>query len=139
MAQLTSRILGSESPVYPGTGAVPVCFQGLDFPFESVFIRDTAVQTLPAEHAQFHLRHIKPTAMFGSVVELQLLKDSPGLGWFEGLVQGRRSMGVQVVQHQPHYFSLWVGLIYQPLHLVAKVSHSASFRHRHGAILSGAL
>jgi hypothetical protein len=47
-----------------------------DLGFEPVAFADAAIQTLPAQHADFDLDHVQPTGVLGRVMELQALKDA---------------------------------------------------------------
>lgn len=64
MAQVVSCIREVNRPVYPGTSAVSIRFQGLDFPLESACIKDTAVRIFPRQplrseylHADYNLKN----------------------------------------------------------------------------------
>lgn len=72
--KLNARILRSEAPVNSRFVFVASLFISFDLSFESLFVRDAATQTLPRQDAQFDLSHIKPTAMLGREVKLQLLR-----------------------------------------------------------------
>ena len=49
-------------------------------PPQSALVGNTAVQALPGHHPDFDLRHIQPTAMLGSVMDLQPFGDAPRFG-----------------------------------------------------------
>ena len=74
-----------------------------------------------AEHTQFNLGHIEPTAMFGRVVELQALCDSCGLRGVESLVQRSQLVGVEIVQHHTDQVGLRICMVHQPRHLMCEV------------------
>ena len=40
-------------------------------------------------------------------------------------------MGVQIIQDDPHYLDLGVGLVHQPTHLVGEVNHGAALGDGH--------
>ena len=63
--------------------------------------------------------------MLGRVVELQSPGDAPGLRRRGGLIQRRRPMGVQIVQHHSDYGYARICLIHQPAHLAGKILHGA--------------
>ena len=71
--------------------------------------------------------------MLGRVVELQPLGNPPGLWRWKGLVQRRRAVGVQVVQHHPYHWDLRIGFVHQPAHPVGEVLHGAPLRNLHVA------
>ena len=72
-----------------------------DFADEALWIVDSAIQALAAEHADLDLDHVEPTGMLGGVVELQAPQNSPGFGGRECLIEGAGRMGRQVVLHDP--------------------------------------
>ena len=47
---------------------------------------DSAIQTLPAQHADFDFHHVEPTGVFGCVMKLQALEDAMRLGRREGFI-----------------------------------------------------
>src|SRR5688572_655349 len=129
MTKLRPSILRAKLPVNGCTDLVTLPFKGLNLLSECGFISYSAVKTHPTEYAQLYLRHVKPTAMLGGVVELQPLGNSPSLGRLEGLVQRSDPVGVEVIQHHPDHFSFRIGLIHKPSHLIGKVLHGAMLRH----------
>ena len=66
-------------------------------------------------------------------MELQPFGYLPGFLGGEGLVQGRHSVDVQVVQDHPDHRNLRVGFIHQPAHLLGEILHGTSLGHRHVA------
>ena len=58
------------------------------FVAEPVWVVDSAVEALAAQHADFDLDHVEPTGVLGSVVELEAAQNSPGFGGCEGLIEG---------------------------------------------------
>ena len=67
MVEFDSSILSGESPVYSGSGLVSFCLQGRDFATEGLFIGDAPAQDPPPQDAEFDLRHVEPTAVFGLI------------------------------------------------------------------------
>ena len=61
-------------------------------------VRDPAIQTLAGEHAELQLGHIQPGAVFGRVVDLQLVGHAFGLLGGERLIERGFVMGVQIVR-----------------------------------------
>ena len=61
--------------------------------------------------------------MFGSVVKLEAFGDALSLSSRERLVKGRHAVSVQVVEDDPDHWSIRVGDIHQPPHLVSEVLH----------------
>ena len=88
---------------------------------------------MAGQHPDFNLGHIQPTAMLGSVVDFQPLRDAPRLRRLEGLVQGRWVMGVQVVQHQHNPVFVRIVLIHQLLDHPGPIGLGTPVRHFHPA------
>ncbi len=114
-------VLGAEAPINGGVGGIALPLQGLDFPAEGGLVGDTPPEAGAGQHAKLDLRHVKPTAVLGCVVELQPFNDTPDLRGREGLVQGSWTMGVQIIQDNPHHLGIRVGLVHQPTHLMGEV------------------
>ena len=91
-----SGVLGVEPPVDGGPGGVALGDQGLDFPPEGGFVGEPLLEAAARQYAELDFRHIQPTAVLGGVVKLQPLGDAPGRRRWEGLVQGRCPMSVQM-------------------------------------------
>ena len=126
-----SGILGIEPPVDGGFCGVALLLQSLDFLPEGLLVGKPLFEARAGQNAELYLRHIEPTAVLGGVVKLQPLGDAPGLRRWEGLVQGRCPVSVQIVQDRPHHLGFRVGFIHQPAHLVGEVLHGAPFGDRH--------
>src|SRR3982074_2498872 len=77
-----------KHPFDAGAGGVSLSFPGVDFAAEPVWVVDSAVEALAAQHADLDLDHVEPTGVLGSVVELQAAQNSPGFGGCEGLIEG---------------------------------------------------
>jgi len=70
MMEFDAGIIGGEVPVDGvNTGVPPFCPGGHGLT-HCRLIGKALPEALSRHHAQFHLRHIQPTAMFGSVVDL---------------------------------------------------------------------
>ena len=123
--KLGAGVVGGEAPLDGGVRRVAFLFQRPGFTGERVGITDAPIPTFPAEHAQFQFGHVEPTAMLGRVVKLQAFENAAGFGRRKGFVQGRRPMGVQVVQDDPHHIGLGIGFVHQPLHLLGEVHERA--------------
>ena len=66
-------------------------------------------------------------------MELQASGDAPSLRWREGPIQRRRPIRVQSFQNHSDHRYLWVGLVYQPAHLMSEVLHGTPLGDRHVA------
>ena len=131
--KLGPGIPGVELPVDGGSGGVAFLDQGLDFPPQRVLVGEPLPQAGAGQHAELDFRHVQPTAVLGRVVELQPLGNPPGLWRWKGLVQRRRAVGVQVVQHHSHHRDIGIGFVHQPAHPVGEVLHRAPLGHRNMA------
>ena len=67
------------------------------------------------------------TGVFGRVMEPQSFRDAPSLSSRKGLVQGSHAVGVQIVKNHPYHWSVGIGYIHQPLHLVGEVLQGTAF------------
>ena len=85
--EFASGVLGSEPPVNGGPCRVPLRHAGVDCSIEAVPVGIAAAQAGTRQHAELDLRHIQPTPVLGSVVELQPLGNAPGLSRRKGLIQ----------------------------------------------------
>ena len=63
--------------------------------------------------------------MLGRVVKLQAVSNAQGLFWGEGIVEARRPVSVQVVEHDANAFGLGIVHIHQLPHLGGKVQPRA--------------
>jgi hypothetical protein len=127
--QLHTSLSGRESPIDRRFGSIALCFICVDFAFERLIVRDTTIQTWPAQHTQLYFSHIEPTAMFRCVVKLQSPEHASGLCGLKRLVQRSRFVGIEMVQHHTDDLCRGISLIDQPLHLVPKIRHGALGRH----------
>ena len=98
--QLDTCISRGEAPIYRSLMGVAFGFPRQSFTSQKIPIRDMITQTLSTENTEFNLSHVEPTAMLGSIVKLQPVQYTSGLGWLKGFIQGCRFMGVQVVFNQ---------------------------------------
>lgn len=110
-SEFDACIGGCETPVDPGLHLVsypfPRCNSISQFPgrVEVVF------HALAGKNTQFNFRHIEPTAMFGSVVNLQFLSQTPGFLRFESLIETGLVVRVEVVHHQHDLYGLRIQLV----------------------------
>ena len=90
-------VLGAEPPINSGRGGVALGLVGVDGPGQSGFVGVASPEASSGQHAEFDLRHVQPTGVFGRVVKLQPLDDAPRLSRREGLIQRSHAVSVQVV------------------------------------------
>ncbi len=96
MLELDPRVSGGEAPVYGAPHRVAPLLPGGCLAAKRRPVGDAPIQALPREHGEFDLGHVQPRAVLGCVVDLQLLRQSPGLLRVERLVERRRVVGVEV-------------------------------------------
>ena len=88
-------ISGLEVPLYFSCILIVLHFPCGQFSFKSVNCIYTAWQTLACHYIKFNFLHIKPTSMFGSVVNFQTLYDPPCFSRRKGFVQRCCFMGIK--------------------------------------------
>ena len=94
--KFVSGILGVELPVDGGLGSVALPDQGLDGSPKGLLIGESLPQAAAGQYAELDFRHVQPTAVLGGVVKLQSFRNPTGFRRWEGLIQRRRAVGVQV-------------------------------------------
>ena len=98
MPQLDTSIRCGKTPINGPSLGIAHLLPGRCFPGQGYLVRDTPVQALAGQDAQFNLRHIEPTPMLGGVVDLQPFGQAPGRCWGEHLIKGCWGVGIEVVQ-----------------------------------------
>src|ERR1700682_2751730 len=89
---------------------------------KAALVIHSLVQALPCENREFYLGHVEPTAMFRSVMYLQLIRQAFRLRRLERLIQTARRVGVELIHYQHDNFSVWIVNIYQVLDHAGEVS-----------------
>ena len=74
-------------PVGFGVVGISIAFPGVDFVDQGLFVRDTAVEALGRQDAEFGLRQIEPTAVLWSVVPFETFDQPPGFGGRKGFIE----------------------------------------------------
>ncbi len=127
--ELHAGVGGGELPIHSTLGAVAGVLPGGYLRPQRLLLTDPSVQALAAQHRQFRLRHVEPTAMLGRVMDLQPLDQPPGLFGSERLVQTPLPVRVQVVHHQRHLLRLRVLFIDQLADHMCEVDLGAPVGH----------
>ena len=70
-----------------GVLLVPLGIPRLDLVDECGLRRDTAPKALTTQMAEFDLRHVEPTAVFGGIVDLSFIRDSFRLRRIKGFIK----------------------------------------------------
>ena len=66
--------------------------------------------------------------MLGGVMKFELAGDPAGFLWRKDTIQGRRSVGIEVIHDQPDSLRLRKVHINELLHLLGKIAFGALFR-----------
>ena len=135
LLQFDPGILRREPPAYLRLRSVAMLLPRSNFrPQERHFV-DTPVETLTGKDAQFRLRHVQPTAVLGSVVNLQSLPQPPRLRGEKRLIQCPTRVGIQVVADQDQTLRLRIVLIQELLRACRQFLGSLG-KESEGSILS---
>ena len=89
---------------------------GGDFVSQGRPVRDTPIQTLTGQNAEFGLSHVQPTSMLWRIMPLEPLNQPARLGGGKGFVERCRLVGVEVVLHEydlPRGWKVDIGEIFQ--------------------------
>ena len=85
--QLHASVGGGELPIGFDMFLVAGMLPGGDFLGQGLLVRDTSIETLTGQHAEFGLCHVQPAAVFGCVVPLEPLDEAARLGRGESFVE----------------------------------------------------
>jgi hypothetical protein len=72
---------------------------------------DPLIKCLPGEDGKLNLGDVEPTTVFGGVVDLELLGEPARFFGLEGLVEGCRRVGAQIVHDQDDPLSGGIDLV----------------------------
>jgi hypothetical protein len=106
-----------------GVLLVPFGVPRADLFAECGLCRDTTPKALTTQMAEFNLRHVEPTAVFGSIMDLSFIRDPFRLRWIKSFIKRRLGMGIEIVHHQTNFFHMRLMLInkfsdkIRPIHL----------------------
>jgi hypothetical protein len=67
---------------------------------ERVFVLYAARKALATQMAAFDLRHVEPTPVLGSRMDLSCIGDSFRLRRIKGFIQRGRIVGIPIIKHQ---------------------------------------
>src|SRR3972149_4711158 len=111
MSQFGACAVGEEVLMYLGLAGVPVVLPRSDLVLHSLQVSNSPVQTLPAQSADLNLGHIKPTAVFGRVMDFKAFCQPPSLLRFKHFIESGEAMRIQVVHDQAYLDSSWVSFV----------------------------
>ena len=78
-----------------------------------VLVIQPAIQALAIHNANFRLRHVQPTAVFGRGMKRDLIQEASSLLGRKCFVQARAIVCVQIVRDQTNFLRLWINLFAQ--------------------------
>ena len=78
---------------------------GTGFAAELLAVWNAPRQALPGHDADLDSGEVQPAAVLRRVVDFPALRDPPGLGRFERLMERCKGMDVQVVHHQNDFLA----------------------------------
>src|SRR5215207_7403325 len=122
---LAAGFVGCEHPLDASAGRVSLPLPCADLAIEFLWMVDSTVEALAAQHPDLDLDHVEPAGVLGGVVELEAAQDAPGFGRIESLVEGAGRVARQVVLDDPDRVGVWIVNIDE-------------FAHALGVILGGA-
>src|SRR4030043_1236371 len=115
MFKFSTCLSVSKLPIDFGLPVIPVIFPGRDVTLHDIKGRDSPIQTLSIQGAEFNFCHIEPATVFGCVMDIETLCQTPGFSWLKNLIKRRKSMGIQIIHDQTYFNSVWVAFIHHGL------------------------
>jgi len=89
---------------------------------ERLCVRDASVtETLDGKSGEFHFGDVEPTAVDGSVMDLQSLREAKSCFWWERLVKRRGGVRVEIIHDEHNFRRVRVLIVKQPLNLVCPI------------------
>jgi hypothetical protein len=109
--------------------SIPLAFPSCYFVRQSALAVQPTVQALAVHNVDLRFCHVQPTAVFGCVMELELLQNPPSFLGRECLIQARAVVRVQVVLDQPDLLGTGIMDVHQLPHACGIVPSGTLFRH----------
>src|SRR5947209_4192364 len=136
MLELDASIGRRKAPIDLDFFGIACLLPSLDLAFELCWIADPLVQGVCREHGEFDLRHVQPTAVFGSIMNLQLLTEALRFLWGKHLIESRWRMRIQVIHHQHDLLGLWIMHVDELTHKFSPIHFRSSPCHLDVALAS---
>jgi len=95
--EFDAGVCGRKVPVGLGMLGVAVAFPGGDFVNQRLLVGNAAVEALRGQDAEFGFGEVEPTAVLGSVVPFEALREAAGFGGRKRLVQRSRAVDIKIV------------------------------------------
>ena len=118
-----------ELPIDAFAGSVASALPSIDFPAKGWEVRNTTVKALFRQNTQFDFGGVKPTSVFGRVMNLQSLHVIPSLFRRKRFIKRRDGVRVQVVADQNNFFGLRKILVQELCHFLRPVFCRFPFPH----------
>ena len=79
----------------------------------------------PTQMAEFDLRHVEPTAMFGHVVDVEFIGDSFCLRRIKSFIQRSFGVGIEIVHNSADFLRMGIMLVNESLDKVGPIHFGA--------------
>src|SRR5215212_3397783 len=130
LSQLGAGVGRGQTPIHARPQPVALLRPRLHFALQRLGVRDAPfAQALACQHRELHLHHVQPGTMGRRVDELDLARQQPGELGREGLVEGGRRVGREIVYNQPKPLGPRVDLLDQPAHLPRELQAAPALPH----------
>jgi hypothetical protein len=133
MGHFHPRIGDTKAPIDSDAGLVSFSLPGCNLLGQLLAGGNPSVQALALPHRELQLRHVQLTGMLGGVVKLQWLRQPPRFLRCKGRIQ-RRTMRIQVVEHDPNCLRRRIQNLAEVLHLLGKVALGPLLGHGYLAV-----
>ena len=92
-----------KAPISPGFCCVALERPGANLIDDRLLVRDSPVETLGGEHAEFGFGEVEPASVLGRVMPFEPLDEPTRFGGGKSFVERSRAMGVEIVldEHDP--------------------------------------
>src|SRR6266849_3301112 len=118
--EFDTSVMGGKAPGNGAALSIALSFQCSNALAQNVHTLHPARQAASGKDSDLDFCHVKPTAMFGGVMELDALQDSACFGRLEGFVEGSGRVGIEIVLHDAHVFGMGVDLVNQPTNATSR-------------------
>ena len=105
-----------------GVPLIPLDVPCLDLFDKCSLRRDTAPQALTTQMAEFDLRHVEPTTMFGGIMDRSFIGDSLCLSRGKCFIKRGFGMGIKIIHHEADFLCMRIMLIHKFLDKVGPIN-----------------
>ena len=113
--------MSSEVPMDAGSMVVAITLPSSHFLPEQSYVINSAGETLSGHNIKFNFSDVQPAAMLRRVIDFQPFGDSVGFRGRKCLVQGGKSVGVEVVHNKNNSVTVGIADIHQIFNLRSPV------------------